>query len=175
MKLLVISDIHEIKTNLGIIKEKYKEFNCDKLVVLGDLYYNNNPTNDYDINYVKDFLEEFKDNLICLKGNCDSKIDEMINTFPLIHELGVIPLSNKNIYLTHGHIFNDTNWKYQNTILLFGHYHYPFIKEVNNIIFINPGSISLPKNDVASFLLIEDDEFTIYDINNNIIDKKTIK
>lgn len=174
MKILIISDIHGIKTNLDFIRKKYRELKCEKLIVLGDLYYNSNPTSEYDINYVKDFLEEYKDNIICIKGNCDSKVDEMINSFPLIHELSVIPINNKNIYLTHGHIFNDTNWKYKNTILIFGHYHYPFIKEKNNILFINPGSISLPKNEIATFLFINDDEFIIYDINNNIIDRKII-
>ena len=38
MRLMFISDIHGISTNLKKIKMKFDEFNCDKLVVLGDLY-----------------------------------------------------------------------------------------------------------------------------------------
>ena len=39
MKILFISVIHGIKTNLPKIKERFEELKCDKLVVLGDLYY----------------------------------------------------------------------------------------------------------------------------------------
>ena len=84
MKILFISDIHGIKTNLPKIKEKFETLNCDKLVVLGDLYYigpRNKMIEGYDIDYVKEFLESFKDKLICIKGNCDSEVDEMISEF----------------------------------------------------------------------------------------------
>ena len=74
MRIMFISDIHGIKTNLDLIKRRYEELSCTKLVVLGDLYYigPRNIMNDgYDINYVKDFLMDFKDNLICIRGNCE--------------------------------------------------------------------------------------------------------
>ena len=46
MKIMFISDIHGIKTNLKLIKKKYDKFECEKLVVLGDLYYH-----DYNYRY----------------------------------------------------------------------------------------------------------------------------
>ena len=72
---------------------------------------------------------------------------------------------NKNIFeiegikfcLIHGdehHIKNKNNWsdsllelaKKENVnVLIYGHTHIPSIKEVDNIIFINPGSISKPR------------------------------
>ena len=77
MKLLVISDIHGIKTNLPLIKKKFKEFSCDSLIVLGDLYYNYGRTgqDDYDPEYVRNFLDSFSDKLVCMKGNCDENIN----------------------------------------------------------------------------------------------------
>lgn len=178
MNLLVISDIHGIKKNLSIIEEKMNTFQCDKLIVLGDLYYigpRNKMQEDYDISYVKDFLERFQDKLICLRGNCDSDVDIEASNFPIINDLGILLTNGMELYLTHGHIYNETNWKKENSILLFGHYHIPFIKEIGNNIFINPGSISLPKNNFkASYLVLKENEFTIYDIEDNVIEQRKI-
>lgn len=175
---MFISDIHGIKTNLAKVKKVYNELKCDKLVVLGDLYYigpRNKMKENYDITYVKDFLELFKDNLICLRGNCDSEVDLTVSNFPIINELSMILVDNHEIYLTHGHIYNENNWSKENSILIYGHYHIPFIKEKNNNIYINPGSISLPKdNHKPSYLIYNDNKFTIYDIDDNIIDEKEI-
>ena len=64
----------------------------------------------YDIPYVKSFLESFKDDLICMRGNCDSDVDIMVSDFPIISELSYISVDNNDIYLTHGHIYNENNW-----------------------------------------------------------------
>jgi len=109
MKLLFISDIHGIKTNLEKIKESFQKLDCDKLVVLGDLFYigpKNKMHEDYDIDYVKNFLNSFKNKIICIKGNCDSEVDGLVCEFPIVSELGIISTINEDIYLTHGHIYN---------------------------------------------------------------------
>lgn len=170
MKIMFISDIHGIKTNLPTIKEKFAELKCDKLVVLGDLYYigpRNKMREDYDIPAVQEFLESFKEKLICLRGNCDSDVDILISDFPIINELGLISLDNRELYLTHGHIYNENNWNHTNSILIFGHYHIPFIKEKDSNLYINPGSISLPKEQNPSYLIYENNKFIIYDIYDN--------
>lgn len=176
MRIMFISDIHGIKTNLEIIKRRYEELNCTKLVVLGDLYYigpRNILNGGYDINYVKDFLMSFRDNLICIRGNCDSDVDIKVSDFPIINELGLISTENKDIYLTHGHIYNENNWQKTNSVLVYGHLHTPFIKEKDGNIFINPGSISLPKSEEGpTYLVLEDDKFVIYDINDKKIVEK---
>lgn len=178
MKIMFISDIHGIKTNLLKIKEKFNETQCDKLVVLGDLYYigpRNKMIEEYDISFVKEFLESFKDKLICVRGNCDSEVDIIVSEFPIVNELSLISTINNDIYLTHGHIYNESNWNLTNSILVYGHFHIPFIKQIESNIYINPGSISLPKNDfVASYLIYDESEFIIYDISDKIIARKKI-
>ena len=178
MKIMFISDIHGIKNNLDKIRKKYHELSCDKLVVLGDLYYigpRNKIHNDYDIPYVKSFLESFKDDLICMRGNCDSDVDIKVSDFPIINELGLISTESKDIYITHGHIYNENNWQKNNSILIYGHLHVPFIKEKNGNYYINPGSISLPKSDYGpTYLVLEDNKFVIYDINNKKIEEKEV-
>ena len=177
MKLLFISDIHGIKSNLEIIKNKFNEFNCDKLIVLGDLYYLSHyfrDNEDYDVQYVKDFLESFKDKLLCIRGNCDSDEDINASSFNIIDEISSLQLENKELYLTHGHIYNEKNWKKDNSILVFGHYHIPFILEEGTKLFINPGSISQPRNNNPTYLYFDGKEFIIYDIYDKIVDRRKI-
>lgn len=167
MKALVISDIHGIKTNLEKIKNRYIELNCQKLIVLGDLYFGNDYSN-YDPKYVQNFLKSFSKDLICIKGNCDFKVNSKEEPFP-IEKDNIVNIAG-NIYITHGDIYNETNWLVKNSILIFGHYHIPFIKKIDNNIYINPGSISIPKSkNLPSYLFINDNEYIIYDVNDSTI------
>ena len=178
MKLMFISDIHGIKTNLEKVKEKFKELNCDKLVVLGDLYYigpRNKMIEGYDIKAVESFLESMKDKLICMRGNCDSEVDLMISNFPIMNDLSLIMTENHDLYITHGHIYNESNWMKENSILIYGHFHIPFIKKIETNYYINPGSISLPKEGYkASYLIYDENKITIYDIDDNKIKEEIL-
>lgn len=178
MKVMFISDIHGIKTNIKKLEEIFIKEKCDKLIVLGDLYYigpRNTMNNDYNIKEVLDFLNKYKDKIICIKGNCDSEVDEMVSEFPILNELSMISIDNHEIYITHGHIYNEDNWDKTNSILIYGHYHIPFIKEKESNLFINPGSISLPKdNNKPSYLIYDNNKLTIYDIDENILEEKNI-
>lgn len=179
MKLLFISDIHGIKTNLEKIKERFNTLNCDKLIVLGDLFYigpRNKMNQDYDIEYVKEFLNSFKDKIICIKGNCDAEVDSLVCEFPIVNELGLVATINEDIYLTHGHIYNESNWNKTNSTLVYGHFHVPFIKNIETNTYINPGSISLPKEgNLPTYLYYDENEFVIYDINDNVVAKKVLR
>lgn len=179
MKLLFISDIHGIKTNLPKIKERFEKLGCDKLVVLGDLFYigpRNKMIGGYDIDYVKEFLNSFKDKIICVRGNCDSEVDKLVCDFPIIDTLGVISTINEDLYITHGHIYNESNWNQTNSILIYGHYHVPFIHKIETNVYINPGSISLPKEgNPPTYLYYDENNFIIYDINDNEVEKLSLK
>lgn len=168
MRALVISDIHGIKTNLEIIRNRYIDLKCDKLIVLGDIYWGNKDNKNYNPKYVQKFLQSFYKNLICIKGNCDFKINPEQEPFP-IQKDNVINITD-NIYISHGNLYNETNWLVENSILIFGHYHIPFLKKIGNNLYINPGSISLPRsNNLPSYLFIDDFNFVIFDINNTIL------
>jgi putative phosphoesterase len=175
MRYLIISDIHGVASNLPIIKEELQ--NCDKLIVLGDLYYRDyyhrfNP--DYNPEYVKYFLESEREKLICMKGNCDSFIPEYQFEFPMFN-LVLITENPFKIYATHGHLYNEKNWNKDHTILLFGHYHIPLIQKKNHIIFINPGSISVPRgNNKPSYAILTAKKVTIYDIDKKIIAEQSL-
>lgn len=179
MKLMFISDIHGIKTNLSKVKERFEELHCDKLVVLGDLYYigpRNKMIEGYDIKEVQAFLESMKDKLVCVRGNCDSEVDIMVSNFPIVNELSVIMTENNDLYITHGHIYNESNWMKEHSILIYGHLHIPFIKKIETNYYLNPGSISLPKEGyLPSYMIYDENKFTIYDIEDNIIMEEELK
>ena len=178
MKVIVISDTHGLITGIRKVEEKINKLNVDKIVILGDIYYSsirNMMNSDYNPQYIEDFLRKNKEKLICIKGNCDSKEDIERNDFVETKEINKITINNKDIYFTHGHIYNERNWDKEDSILIFGHYHVPFIRKIGKNYYINPGSLSLPREyDVPTYLIIDEDNITIYDIEDNEIDRTNI-
>lgn len=180
MKILFFSDIHGIDENLSHIKELDEKEKFDKIVVLGDLYYsgptydNSKPINN---KVVKDFLTNYKERLICLKGNCDSEVDVKISDFPICNNLALICVDGLDIYLTHGNEYSmEKDRKFQRKgVLVYGHKHYPFIEKRGKMIFINVGSISLPRNNSnASYGIYSNKIFTIYDVFGKEIKKVSL-
>lgn len=178
MKVLFISDIHGIINNLEHIENVIETKEIDKLICLGDLYYhlsNNNKNNVVNTNYVKHFLKKYSNILICMKGNCDSIFDINNSDFIIYDDIKKIKIENNDFYLTHGNKYNYENFN-ENGILIYGHEHIPYIKTKNNTIYVNVGSISLPKmNNNPTYAIYENNIITIFDIYENIIDKIKIK
>lgn len=173
MKILFISDIHGITTNLNHIEKVFNDKRCDKLVVLGDLYRCfdfDNPN--YDKIKVQQFLESFKEKIICVQGNNDTVLDIKISNFPIIYPLGLIYTDSIEIYITHGHQFNmRENTKIKTGVLIYGHEHIPYIYKDQNIVYINTGSISCPRaSNPPTYTIYENKKFTIYDIDDQIVD-----
>lgn len=176
MKVLFISDIHGITNNLEYIKKLDGKENFDKVVVLGDLYYAG-PTydNKFEVNSlkVKDFLMNFKDKLICMRGNCDSDVDVKSSDFPICSNLSLLYVDGLDIYLSHG----DEYGKYKSRkfdrkgVLVYGHEHIPYIEEIDDMVYICVGSVSLPRGGSSpSYMIYENNKFTIYDIDGEIVD-----
>ena len=175
MKILFLTDIHGITENLKIIEEKIENEKIDKLVCLGDIYYAGPSYNDkysVDSNGVHEFLTKYKDILICMRGNCDSLVDITVSDFPICDGISLINVDNLDIYLTHGNEYSiEKNRKFQRKgILVYGHEHIPYIKKDKEMIYVNVGSISLPKNEVATYAIYHNREIVIYDIKNNIVE-----
>lgn len=174
MKVLFISDIHGITNNLGYIRTLDSKENFDKVVVLGDLYYAGPMyDNKFEVDSlkVKDFLMNFKGRLICMRGNCDSDVDVKSSLFPICSNLSLLYVDGLDIYLSHG----DEYSKYKNRkfdrkgVLVYGHEHIPYIEEIDGMIYICVGSISLPRGgSEPSYMIYEDRKFTIYSINGEV-------
>ncbi len=166
IKVLFISDIHGLDTNLHVIDEEIIDKKIDKLVVLGDLFSGSNRNN------IINFLNKYKDIIVCMKGNCDSFYDFNELEFPVYDDISCINVDDIKIYITHGNLYNvDKRNDFNGRILVYGHKHIPYIIEDNNQVFICVGSISYPRDEKGcSYVIYENREFLIYDLDKNVID-----
>lgn len=173
MKILFMSDIHGIVDNLSKLDEIIKKEKIDKLVVLGDLYHTgfNHTDKKVDVFGVRKFLSKYKNILICMQGNCDSKGDIEKSPFKIIEDVSLINVDGIDIYITHGNNYryqkNDT---FENGVLIYGHEHIPYIKKEPDMIYINTGSVSLPRNELGpSYTIYENKKFIIYSLIDNSV------
>ena len=163
MKLFIASDIHGSAYYCRRMLEKYRESGAEKLVLLGDILYHG-PRNDLPRDYapknVIAMLNPLASEIIAVRGNCDTEVDQMVLSFPVLQERGLIADGKYRIYLIHGHKELDalSEMLGENDLLLYGHTHVPADKKgVNGCRVLNPGSISIPKENSAHGYLIWDD------------------
>ena len=174
MKYLVVSDIHGSLFYANKIKEIMEKENIDKLILLGDLYYHGprNPLpKEYNPMEVSNLLNSLKDKLICIKGNCDAEVDEMISEFKF-NDYICLEISDKKFIFTHGHKYNIDNIPQKTDVLIYGHFHTGFFKTKNNVLCVNAGSVSIPKEQTKnSYLTIENNLILLKDLEGNVIEK----
>ncbi len=165
MKLVVASDIHGSSYYCNLLKERFLEEKAEKLLLLGDLLYHGarNPLpKDYSTLDVAQTLNSLKDKILCVRGNCDSEVDQMVLDFPILAEFCLVDLGNVRAIATHGH---KEIACLQGDILLNGHFHVPAFDKRENDIYVNCGSVSIPKeNSPHSYLVIENGIFTWKDV-----------
>lgn len=167
MKLMFASDIHGDADCCARMLERFDAEKADRLFLLGDILYHG-PRNDLPEGYapkeVIKMLNERRDKLLCVRGNCDTEVDQMVLDFPVMAEYSLLWLENRTVFLTHGHIFNTENPPALNRgdILLHGHTHVQIIDGSRDYIYMNPGSVSLPKEgNPKTYMTYENRAFTI--------------
>ncbi len=150
MKYLIASDIHGSSYYCNQLLEAYKKENADRLLLLGDVLYHgprNDLPKDYNPKEVITMLNAVKQNLLCVRGNCDTEVDQMVLEFPILADYCILSDEHCLIYATHGHNYNEDLLPplQKGTILLCGHTHIPKYTIHDNFIYLNPGSVSIPK------------------------------
>ncbi len=172
MKLLIASDIHGSAYYCKQLLEVFEKEKADRMLLLGDILYHG-PRNDLPRNYapkeVITMLNPLKNRLLCVRGNCDTEVDQMVLDFPVLADYSVIPVGDQLIYATHGHNYNEEKLPplADGDILLNGHTHVPKCVEHENYIYMNPGSVSIPKeNSVHSYMTLENGEFLWKNLEN---------
>ena len=174
MKVMFISDIHGSYYWANRAIEKYHEEKADKLIILGDILYHgprNDLPKDYNCKKVIALLNPLKKDIIAVRGNCDSEVDQMVLDFPMRSDYALMDVDQHHFFMTHGHLFNEDQLPLlnENDILIYGHFHKPLAKKENGIYILNPSSISLPKEGNNSYGIYENDEFMIKEFENSII------
>ena len=161
MRVLIVSDIHGFNSYMEKLLDIIVNTKPDKIVLLGDIKYNYLQTD------ILNKLCLFKDKIIAVKGNCDDKNDIRAVNFPVYEFYYVLKADGFNWYLSHGHVNYKLPELGKNDILINGHTH-SYELRYN---YINPGSLSLPRNhDERTYILYQNCTFTLYDLDNNIID-----
>ena len=179
MKLLIISDIHGSSYYAKKLEEIYNKEKPDKLILLGDLYYHgprNELSQEYEPMKVAKILNEMKEKLLVIRGNCDAEVDEMISEFKFNDRI-IMDINGKKFYFTHGHKYNIENIPYDDfDVMMYGHIHQGFIQEKEGFVFANPGSISLPKcNSAHSYIVIDENKIILKDVDGNVLQKYEMK
>lgn len=175
MKYVIASDIHGSAHYLKKLLACYDKEGADRLLLLGDILYHG-PRNDLPEGYapkeVISLLNERKSSIFCVRGNCDTEVDQMVLEFPILADYAIIEAGDKLVYATHGHKFNENSLPpLQNgDILLHGHTHIPVCREHDTYVYINPGSVSIPKeNSHHGYITLENGVFEWKDLDGNII------
>lgn len=167
MKIMFVSDLHGSAYYCEKIKEIFEKEKAEKIVFLGDILYHGprNPLpKEYNTQAVFEILNNLKEKIICVRGNCDSEVDQMVLDFPIMADYTTINIDGINMFITHGHLFNKDNIPPINDedIMVHGHTHIHTIEKMKIGTYINPGSISLPKeNQENSYMIYENRKFTI--------------
>ena len=162
MKWMIASDLHGSAYYCRKMLEAFEREGADRLFLLGDLLYHG-PRNDLPREYapkeVIPLLNGKKEKLLCVRGNCDAEVDQMVLEFPVLADYAVLPVGQRLIYATHGHIYHVKNLPplAPGDVLLHGHTHVPAWTEFGQEnLYLNPGSVSIPKeNSPHSYMTLE--------------------
>ncbi len=162
MKWMIASDLHGSAYYCRKMLEAFEREGADRLFLLGDLL-SHGPRNDLPREYapkeVIPLLNGKKEKLLCVRGNCDAEVDQMVLEFPVLADYAVLPVGWRLIYATHGHIYHVKNLPplAPGDVLLHGHTHVPAWTEFGQgNLYLNPGSVSIPKeNSPHSYMTLE--------------------
>lgn len=130
-KILIVSDSHRLLEELDIIKKRHQT-EVDYMIHCGDS----------ELESDQPEIAGF----ITVRGNCDYE-----NKFP---EEEIAEVAGQKIFITHGHLFavksTLMNLYYRAkelgaNIVCFGHSHLLGVEQIDDVLFINPGSIRLPR------------------------------
>ena len=172
-KIMIASDIHGSAYYCKKMIERYKAEKANRLVLLGDILYHG-PRNDLPKDYapkeVIKMLNPLRNEIICVRGNCDTEVDQMVLDFNCLCEQAFLSVNNRDIVICHGHKLDEKNIPAlkDGDVLLCGHTHVPKCEKKDGITYMNPGSVSIPKENSPHGYMILEDKFVWKDLDGNV-------
>ena len=171
MKILIASDIHGSAYFCRKLLRALDREEAPRMILLGDILYHG-PRNDLPEEYapkeVISMLNPLKDMIVSVRGNCEAEVDQMVLDFPVLADYCLMPVGERMMYCTHGHIYNEENLPpmMPGDVLLYGHTHIPRAELCGDKWMLNPGSVSIPKGgSVQSYAVLENGIFIIKDMD----------
>ena len=161
MKIMIASDVHGSALYCGQLLDAFRSEQADRLLLLGDILYHG-PRNDLPDGYapkaVIEMLNREKNKIFCVRGNCDTEVDQMVLEFPILADYCLLTAGKRLIYATHGHNYHMQKLPplQPGDILLHGHTHIPTWESFGQgNLCLNPGSVSIPKDGSHSCMVWE--------------------
>lgn len=190
MKYLLLSDIHGSLSRLQRVLDIYRRERCDMMLLLGDIL-NYGPRNGLpeglDARGVADALNAMADDIVAVRGNCDSEVDQMLLRFPIMSTYSVLVDEGRKILLTHGHIYNNVSLPPGHfDAVVYGHTHLWELSvaegghkdadtERKPTVICNTGSITFPKGGrVPTFGIMDNGVISIRNLNNQILARQAL-
>lgn len=180
MKWLIASDIHGSAPCCEKLLEAFSREKADRLLLLGDLLYHG-PRNDLPEGYgpkeVIAMLNREKEAIFCVRGNCEAEVDQMVLEFPILADYCLLEAAGKLIFATHGHHYNlqSPPALQRGDVLLHGHTHVPAKEFSQGFWYLNPGSVSLPKeSSPKGYMTLENGEFLWKTLPGEVYDSLTL-
>ena len=178
MKLMIASDIHGSALWCEKLLDLYRAEGAQRMLLLGDLLYHG-PRNDLPDEYapkkVIEMLNAVRSELWCVRGNCEAEVDQMVLQFPVMASYCILPMGDRTVYATHGHVYTKVSPPplCEGDVLLCGHTHVPAFEQCEGFLYVNPGSVAIPKDGSAhSCMLCEDGVLTWIDLSNGTVTRK---
>lgn len=180
-KLFIASDIHGDAETCAKMVEIYENSGAERMILLGDILYHG-PRNDLPGGYapkkVIELLNPLKNDILAVRGNCDTEVDQMVLDFPILAEYAYVCVDGIRMFVTHGHKFNTETLPplAKGDVLLHGHTHVPCVQHFGNgNIYLNPGSLSIPKeNSHKSYVLYDDRTFSFFSLDGELYNSFTV-
>jgi len=162
MRIGIISDTHgSLASWQKVMSTLFQD--VDLIIHAGDLLYHGprNPLpEDYQPRGVAEAVNNLSVPLIIAQGNCDAEVDQMMINWPLLAPYAFLQIENLRILVNHGHRLSAAEreaqaHRFKVQLFVCGHTHIPLLEKKGDIIYLNPGSPSLPKENwepTAAFL-----------------------
>ena len=180
MKWMIASDIHGSAKWCARLLEAWRAEAPGRLILLGDLLYHG-PRNDLPEDYapkrVIAMLNGVAPRPLCVRGNCEAEVDQMVLDFPVMADYAALLVDGHVLYAAHGHVHgeDDPPPLAPGDVLLCGHTHIPGCRRHEGFIYVNPGSVSIPKNGTPhSYCLLEDGWMTWMDLEGGAFDRQKL-
>ena len=175
MKYMFASDIHGSAYCCKKMLEAYQKEQADRLVLLGDLLYHG-PRNDLPREYapkeVIKMLNDKKNEIYAVRGNCEAEVDQMVLEFPVMAYYCILAVDGLTFYATHVHVYNQDHLPPMKSgdILIHGHTHVLKAEQREGYILLNPGSVSIPKEgNPPTYAVLENGIFTIKEFDGTTV------
>ena len=180
MKWLIASDIHGSAQWCRRLLEAWDKEQAGRLLLLGDVLYHG-PRNDLPDQYapkeVIAMLNARRERILCVRGNCEAEVDQMVLEFPVLADYAVLWEGSRLIYCTHGHVYNTGKLPplQAGDVLLHGHTHIPAWEDHGAFHYLNPGSVAIPKEGSwHGYMTLENGRFLWKDFDGAIRHKLTL-